>query len=325
MGWLLTFILPIHAAIALPRAVELTSTPDKVSISIGGTHVAAYHYADESTLRPYFADLCTLGGIQVTRNHPPVEGIDRADHADLHPGLWMAWGDLNGRDFWRNHDRVVHEAFVQEPASGQGKGSFAVRNRYELGDGTVVCHETCRLRFLAPCFSAPPAKLRRGGYLLLWESVFSGEEEFYFGDQEEMGLGVRVATALAANAGGRMRDSRGRINESQIWGKTADWCDYGGIINQRQVGVTLIADPQNFRPSWFHARDYGLLLANAFGRQAFTGSEPSRVVVRPNEKFRLCYGIWVHESTIGAKPNLQAAYDNFAAILASEASGPHLE
>jgi len=61
-------------------------------------------------------------------------------------------------------------------------------------------------------------------------------------------------------------DGRGPINESQIWGKTADWCDYDGIINQRQVGVTLIADPQNFRPSWFHARDYGLLLANAFGR-----------------------------------------------------------
>ena len=59
------------------------------------------------------------------------------------------------------------------------------------------------------------------------------------------------------------------IEKHRLWfdyWRPADWCDYDGIINQRQVGVTLIADPQNFRPSWFHARDYGLLLANAFGR-----------------------------------------------------------
>ena len=36
--------------------------------------------------------------------------------------------------------------------------------------------------------------------------------------------------------------------------------------------------PGNFGRSWFQARDYGLLVANPFGRRYFTGGEPSRVV-----------------------------------------------
>jgi hypothetical protein len=56
-----------------------------IAISFSGQRVADYVYRDEKIPRPYFANLCAPGGIQVTRNHPPVAGQDPTDHDILHP------------------------------------------------------------------------------------------------------------------------------------------------------------------------------------------------------------------------------------------------
>jgi hypothetical protein len=291
-------------------AVDFVQEPGKIIVKIAGAPVATYCYADPTILRPFFAQVRAPGSIQITRNQPPIEGKDPTDHPQAHPGIWLAFGELSGGDFWRNRDRVVHEAIVQRPAGGVGEGTFAVRNRYERENGALVCRELCRYRFV----------VRPYGYLLLWDSTFSAENEFSFGDQEEMGLGIRVASQIMVKAGGRILDSEGRVNESRIWGKTADWCDYGGMIDGRRVGVMLMASPDNFRPSWFHARDYGLLVANPFGRKVFTGGEPSRVVVQPDKTLRLCYGVLLHAGPADAAPELESAYKDFVQLLAREST-----
>ena len=153
--------------------------------------------------------------------------------------------------------------------------------------------------------------MRPGGYLIDWASEFTGPEDFAFGDQEEMGLGVRVATPLTVKNGGQILNSDGSKNEKQVWGKQADWCDYGGEIDGQPVGVTLMPDPKNFRRSWFHARDYGVLVANPFGRNAFTKGEKSKVVVRKGETFRLRFGVLVHSG----KVDVAAAYKDWLAAV----------
>jgi hypothetical protein len=281
--------------------VGFRTNPGEVVLTVSGEPVATYFHADEKILRPYLAHVKVPGGIQVTRNHPPVAGRDTTDHDTMHPGIWMAFGDLDGEDFWRNKGRVVYEAFVEEPTGGPGKGQFVVRNRYERADGTPVCHEVCRITFL----------VRPGGYLLLWDSTFSADREFYFGDQEEMGLGIRVTTPITVSNGGTMLDSQGRKNGAGIWGKTADWCDYSGAVNGRRIGMTLMCHPTNFRASWMHARDYGFIAANPFGRMAFTRGQPSKVVVAPREKLRLRYGVLFHDGPQDALPDLRAAYKDY--------------
>jgi hypothetical protein len=284
----------------LPNA-GFQTVPGEICVTVSGKPVATYLYADEKIQRPYFAHVKSPGGTQVTRNHPPIAGKDRDDHGTMHPGIWMAFGDLDGEDFWRNKGRVVHEEFVTEPTGGPGKGTFTVRNRYERTDGEPVCHETCRITLL----------VRPEGYLLVWDSTFSANREFYFGDQEEMGLAFRVATSITVDNGGTMRDSQGRENEKGIWGKTAAWCDYSGVVDDRRIGMTLMCHPKNFRPSWMHARDYGFIAANPFGRKAFTGGEPSRVVVAPGERLRLRYGVLIHGGPQDASPDLEAAYEDY--------------
>src|SRR5439155_12689016 len=113
----------------------------------------------------------------------------------------------------------------------------------------------------------------------------------------------RMATGLTVTDGGVITNSDGLTNEKQVWGKQADWCDYSA----KGVGIMLMPDPRSFRRSWFHARDYGLLVANPFGRQAFTNGEPSRVVVKRGETLTLRFGVLVHDGNL----DRHAAYQDF--------------
>jgi hypothetical protein len=305
--------IAIAACIASAEAADVAfeRSAGEVHLTVEGEAVARYVYNDEVVKRPYLASVRAPGGIQVTRNHPPIEGTDATDHATYHPGIWMAFGDLGGADYWRNRARVVHDGFLEAPRGGDGQGSFAVRNVYQAGQDPerVVCREACRLDFY----------VRPSGYLLLWDSTFSNDERaFTFGDQEEMGLGVRVATPITEQNGGTIRDSDGRTSAASIWGKTATWCDYSGVIDGCRVGVTLMCHPDNFRKSWMHARDYGLLAGNPFGRQAFGQGPKSSVVVEKGEELRLRYGVWIYATSSGDRLDVDAVFADFVKLASGE-------
>lgn len=278
-------------------ALRFAAKENEVEIRLGEQPLMTYVFRDDTILRPYFTRVHAPGGVQVTRTNPPVEGIDPTDHATMHPGIWLAFGDLGGTDFWRNKGSVKHVKFVEPPIAESKNGRFTVSNQYRSGE-RLVCEENCRVTI----------ETRAAGYLLTLDSTFSGPEPFAFGDQEEMGLGVRVATPLSVKKGGRIRNADGLMNEKEVWGKTSDWCEYGGMIGGRRAGVVLMPHPGNFRPSWFHARDYGLLVANPFGRNAFTKGEKSRVEVRPGESLRLRFGIFIHSTPGDASPNFAEEY-----------------
>jgi hypothetical protein len=243
--------------------------------------------------------------VPVTRHHPPQPG-DLDDHATFHPGIWLAFGDLSGADSWRLKARVEHAGFVESPAVRDGIVKFTVHNRYLDETGKVaVCNEVCGYT----------VTLINGAWRLTLDSRFTSEREFAFGDQEEMGLGVRMATTIAEKSGrgGLLTDSAGRTTAAGVWGKTADWCDYSGPVDDRPVGITIMPHPENFRRSWWHARDYGFFAANPFGRNAFTKGEKSRVVVKPGEEFRLRYAVVVHDGRAGGGYDPQEHWERYRA------------
>jgi hypothetical protein len=281
--------------------VAFSASDGKLQISIGEKPFCTFVYEDEQILRPYFCEVRAPNGEQVSRNHPPIKGKDAEDHAAMHPGIWLAFGDLSGADFWRNKGRVRFARLVQEPKGEAGAGSFVFENSYEAG-GRSICTETCTIS----------VAVRPHGYVLAWDSTFSPQDDdFYFGDQEEMGLGIRIATSLTAAQGGTIRNSEGLLGEAQVWGKPSNWCQASGAVDGQQVGVVLMPHPENFRPSWFHARDYGLLVANPFGQNAFTGGEKSRIVVGRGEKLRLRFGILVYRSPMDEPLDVAAAYQDY--------------
>jgi hypothetical protein len=282
------------AALGQPP-VSFAVRDDRVEIDVQGRPFASYVFRDAKILRPYLAHVRAPSGVQVTRHHPPQAG-EPADHDLMHPGVWLAFGDLSSADFWRNKSAVKHIEFIQQPSADPQSGHFEVKNAY-VADGRTLCEERCRIA-IRPIDHAT---------LVVLHSQFSGPQEFYFGDQEEMGLGVRVATPMAVRQGGRLTNGEGRSGEKQVWGRQADWCDYSGTVGGHAVGVMIVPDPNNFRRSWFHARDYGFVAANPFGRNAFTKGEKSKVVVPPGETLSLGFALVVHEGDAGLDKLYDAA------------------
>jgi len=303
---ILAFLLLTGVAPHASADFAFKQEADSLVITRSGQPVATYVFRDDKVLRPHFRQVHAPGGIQVTRNHPPVAGQDATDHDTMHPGLWLAFGDISGNDFWRNKAVIKHERFIEPPAVRDGVLTFTTENTLLTTNGQPLCAQTSRVTLAArPC-----------GYLLIWEVTFkAGARDFVLGDQEEMGLGVRVATAITQKNGGVIRNSAGGEGAKATWGRTADWCDYSGVIGERRVGVLLMPDPRNFRPSWFHNRDYGLMVANPFGRNAFTKGGKSAVVVKKGEAFRLRFGVLTRAAVWGQDVDLAAEYEHFKRTL----------
>ncbi len=264
---------------------RFTEHPDRIVIAHGGQPVAEFVFRDEKILRPYFANAHALGGLKVTRNHPPIAGVDATDHDTMHPGIWLAFGDISGADFWRNKGRIEHVRFLEAPAVRDGRLTFATECRLRTAEGLSLCSLTNRFVLSA----------QTNAWLLTWDATFrSDERDFTFGDQEEMGFGARVATAITEKNGGVITSSSALRTAKNTWGQPAEWCDYSGNTDGAARGIMLLSDPKNFRPSWWHNRDYGVFVANPFGRAAMKQGDKSTVTVKRGENLRLRFGAVIH-------------------------------
>lgn len=293
--------LPAASAPTGPK-LAFESRDGAVVITADGQRVGEYVYNDAKIPRPYFSNLHAPAGVQVTRRQPIQPDKDPTDHEFLHPGVWLAFADLSKQDSWRNLAAIKHERFTEKPAVRAGQLTFATESVMQKTDGTPLCR--LLLRF---SFSARPA-----GYLLIWDATFEANaQDLAFGDQEEMGLGVRVATTLMEKNGGVITASTGATTAKNTWGKSFDWCDYSGVVGGRRAGITLMPDPANFRPSWYHNRNYGLMAANPFGRKSMKQGEVSSVAVKRGEKLRLRFGLLLHSAAPEQEVDLAAAYRDF--------------
>ncbi len=84
--------------------------PGRLILTQGDATFGEFVFIDATVHRPFFANLRAPGGIQITRNFPPVNGQDPMDHADMHPRLWLGFGDLAGEEFWRNQGTILHSS-----------------------------------------------------------------------------------------------------------------------------------------------------------------------------------------------------------------------
>lgn len=281
---------------------QLKGDDQSLVIRLDGKDVLSYFFKHEETKRPFFAHVKTPSGIQVTRNFPPIEGVDPTDHAYMHPGLSLGFSVLAGENFWHN-DRgvVVHEAFVKEPSVTETSAQFSVRNRYVSADGKrTVCQEIAHYEF----------SKNEDGYLIRLHSEFTSDEAIRFGVKEEMGLAIRVASPIRVKKGnGAILSAGGGIDEKGTWGKVDQWWDYYGPIEDRSVGLQIMTGAGN-PEVWAHSRDYGVLVANPFpvDVKANRGLE---TVVEPGTVFRLRFGIQVHDSADRDAYDPKKAYQRY--------------
>jgi hypothetical protein len=290
---LLAILAASHRTVAAEPAPKadfaVEEKSDRLIITDGGKLVAEYVFSDPIIKRPYYRHVHTPSGIQVTRNHPPVAGKDLDDHPTFHPGIWWGFGDINGEDFWRNKGTIRHERM--ETFVRGTNDSPNIFHYCSLVDSVGTRIAKVRFTMIWIRKILPPSK--QSSYLLYYNvSVESDDRELAFGDQEEMGLGVRLASPLAEKNGGVVTSEGPKTGAKAIWGTTARWCDYSGRIGENRVGVTMVAP---IDPCWWHVRDYGLMVANDFGKRA-RPNEPDPVIrIKPGSSVDDLYHIIIHD------------------------------
>ncbi len=285
------------------KTFEVERQKKQLHISLGGKPIVEFVFRDDKILRPYFSNARLQNGLKVTRNHPPVEGVDELDHANLHPGIWLAFGDINGDDFWRNKAAMEHIRFISDPVVKNEQLRFATECRLKKSDGKPLCLLTNKYVLTA----------RPNGWLLIWSAEFHADKQMVvLGDQEEMGFGARMATAFTEKNGGLIRSSTGKQTAKKTWGQLANWCDYSGA-DPNSGGIMLMASPKNFRESWWHNRNYGAFVSNPFGRKAMKQGEVSSISIAPGKTLRITFGALIHDHRAF---NAEAEYEGFKKELA---------
>ena len=319
VAWLMTQgAVPSGAAAAPATATSLTASvghgfewelrPGRLSIVYAGHPLADYVFTDPQVLRPHFRNLRAPSGVQVTRTHPPGEG-DATDHATMHPGIWLAFGDINGEDFWRNKARIEHVAFTAEPTVREGRLTFATTNRLVAQDGTPLATQISRFGITLHGDHA---------FLLSVEAEIRDEQrELVFGEQEEMGLGVRVATEVTEQNGGLVVNSDAVTGAKAVWGKPAAWAAYSRETEGRIRGVAILPARSNPNPTWWHSRDYGVIVANGFGPRVLPESADGKLVVRPGEALKLRYDVLLFDTPAARPIDFGAAYREFQSPVSS--------
>ena len=271
---------PSHALAAL-LALPLALGEGEVQISTPAGPFATFHHGEGDRV-PFLWPVLGPGGVEVTRAFPMEEGRsgESSDHPH-HTSLWFAHGDVNGHDFW--HDRVTS------------------RHRWVTGEDVSLLEEARTMTF----------QDLEGGRAIDLDLRLTALEDVTFGDTKEGTFALRLHPALRPKgevAAGTAMNSEG---DEDIWGKRARWVDYWGPVphegDTRVLGVAVLDHPDNLRhPSWWHARDYGLVGANPFGVHHFerkpkgTGDH----ALAKGETLRLRYRVFLHDG-----PGEKAAID----------------
>ena len=264
----------VDAADGADRSVEVSDRGGKIEVKLGGEPFTEYRY--QGRAKPILYPVIGPGGVAMTRNYPMKKGFkDEAPDHVHHTSLWYTHGSVNGHDFWtvgKGKGKIVHDSLI-EATSGNECGLIRTRNKWVSANGKVQCTDERALRFLA----VP------GGKVIDFDiTIHAGTADVTFGDTKEGTMAIRTRPELRLTdrnnkpTKARCLNSEGDKGKS-VWGKRAKWVDYWAPIGGKTVGVAIFDHPSNPRhPTWWHARDYGLVAANPFGVHHFERAKRGR-------------------------------------------------
>jgi hypothetical protein len=309
LAFLLATAVTFGVAAALPAAepgpVTIRVDKEQVDFLAGKDLVARYHIGP-GVAKPYFWPVNGPSGTPITRGWPMVKGLpdETADHVHQ-KSLWFCHGDViaqgvetkdkikgvDGVDFWsegKGHGVIACVA-VAQPMLDKNHGWVLTRNEWRTADGTRIMDENRTIHL----YDLGDAKL-----LVFDIDLCASVTPIVFGDTKEGSFGVRINDQIREAKGGKLENAEGKVGEKAVWGQRSAWCDYSGTLGGKTVGLAVLDDPNNPHPACWHARGYGLLAANPFGRarSGFAGAKDGRELVKlaKGEHLKLRYGVLIH-------------------------------
>jgi hypothetical protein len=315
--------LLLLAPCADPNGVKFKPTDTGVEIDLDGKPWTALVAKKPGLAKPYLYPILAPCGVPVTRDWPMKTGSADETKDHVHQkSAWHCHGDVipdgvtlkvkssdkrvKGVDFWA--ESAGHGSIVAVSDSIDDS-AYVLRLEWKAPEGLTVLHEKRSYAFAAVA----------GGRLITVTSTVTAKEfGVTFGDTKEGSFGIRVndTMRMTNKAGdGLLTNSNGKSGMKDCWGYLADWCDYSGTVAGKKVGVAVFDHPKNAHRSYWHARDYGLLAANPFGRTeaGFPGAKDKTGLVKlaKDESLTLTYAIFAHDGDAKAG-QVAAAFAAFA-------------
>lgn len=278
---------------------------DSLKIDVDGKLFAVYNPTGGK--RPYFYPVYGPSGKLMVRNWPMKDLPNEEHDHPHHQGIWFGHREVNGMTFWDNDPKggvQKHEKFTHV-RSGHLSGQFTEKVQWVDKNGKEVCRDERTIHIV----EAPDARI-----MDFEITIFANKEDLTFGDDKDGLMAIRVAPTMRVKlpkewnnrkagskpGNGHLVTSEGDRDES-AWGKRGNWCDYYGPVDGETVGVAIFDHPDNLRhPTWWHARDYGLLAANPFGQHNFENiknATPGEFHLSKGKSLTFKYRFYFHTGT----------------------------
>jgi hypothetical protein len=232
--------------------LALAESDGGVSIRGAGREITRWHpAAGVANKKPCFYPL-TAHGANVLRGYPLEDRAGEAKDHPHHTGIYHAFGEVNGREYWS-------KTAIQNRKASKEAGPVYARIRAEnaWGDDLVETQDVFVLNAGDDAVMDWTITLTAaaGDVVLGRDAKMAKEGSF----------AVRVCTELTrkGDAPEMMTDGLGNKGEKAIRAAAAPWVDYTGEIGGKKVGVAVMDHPASFRaPTNWHVRAYGLFAAN---------------------------------------------------------------
>ena len=280
--------------------VSIKPLDGKLRVEIDGELFTEYVYKD--TPRPILYPVIGPHGVAMTRNFPMKKDVkgEANDHPH-HRSLWFTHGLVNGVDFWSEGPKTgkIVQDKILKTTGGPKRGSIQTSNKWVGPDGKVRCTDTRTTGF----------EVLPDGRIIDFEvTIHASQGDLTLGDTKEGSMAIRTHPNLrlsndprggVTTANGQALNSEG-VSGKDLWGKRAKWVDYWGKIDEKTVGVAIFDHPDNPRyPTWWHARDYGLITANPFGVHNFEGKPKGAgdMVIKAGESVTFRWRFFFHEGS----------------------------
>lgn len=254
------FLAVASAPIATPQ-VDIKPENDHIAVSIHGQPFTDF-YIGRAYPKPFLAPLRTASGLTVTRKFPMeiVQGETR-DHPH-HRGLFIGFHDINGINFWENEfnyttnnrGKIVLK-HLDDIKSGRRSGTITATFAWVDTKGSPILDEHRTMIF------SGNGETR----VIDVDFTLTAAVDAHFADDKDGFFAIRVADSMTEKNGGEITNSQGASAEKNAWGKRADWVNYDGKVDGKEVGITILDSPENYNhpPRW-HVRGYGLFAVNPF-------------------------------------------------------------
>jgi len=227
----------------------------------------------------------------------PLEDVagEAKDHPH-HTGIYHAFGEVNGREYWSKTD------IVNRKASKEAGPVYArIRAENAWGEDLVETQDVFVLN-------------AGDDAVMDWTiTMTAAAGDVVFGKNPKMAkegsFAVRVRTELTRgknnDAADMMSDALGNKGEKAIRAAAAPWVDYTSQIEGKTLGIAVMDHPSSFRaPTNWHVRAYGLFAANPW---LVRGEN----TLKKGESLTLRYRIYAHAGGPEAA-KVAEVYDGFA-------------